>query len=126
VLAIAAARLGAETVTGLDYDTVAVEVAEENVRQAGLQDVISIGRAETPLAFEGQADLIVANIIAKVLIDMAEALAAKVKPDGLCVASGIVNERADDVKKAFDAAGFQTIEERVDGDWVALVCKRVR
>lgn len=125
VLAIAAAKLGAARVVGLDYDSVAVEVAEENVRQAGLEDVIQIGRAESPMAFEGQADLITANIIAKVLVDMAEELAAKTKPGGKCVASGIVHERADDVVNAFAAVGLDVVERRVDGDWVALVCERV-
>lgn len=125
LLAIAAKRLGAEAVTALDVDSVAVEVAEENIRQAGLESSITIGRADSPLAFEGIADLIVANIIPKVLVDMAEELAAKVRPGGICIGSGIVLERKDEVANAFAAVGLKTIEERVDGDWVALICERV-
>ncbi len=124
VLAIAAAKLGAKSVTGLDVDTVAVEAAEENVRQAGLDDRVHVGRADTPMAFDGQADIVVANIIAKVLVDMASELAAKVKPGGICVASGIVIERKDQVVDAFASAGLEVIDERTDGDWVALICER--
>ncbi len=124
VLAIAAARLGASSVVGLDADTVAVEVGQENVTQAGLSDIVRIGRADSPLAFAGQADLIVANILAQVLIDMAGDLAAKLKPGGLLISSGIIAERADDVGAAFEAAGMHTVETKRDGDWVALVSER--
>lgn len=125
VLAIAAARLGATSVVGLDIDSVAVETAEVNVEQAGLAGVIEIRRADSPLAFEGQADLVVTNIIAKVLVDIAGELAAKMKPGGTLLASGIVIERADDVREAFKANGIHIAEERVDGDWVALIARRI-
>jgi ribosomal protein L11 methyltransferase len=124
LLAIAAAGLGARSVVGLDIDSVAVEVAEENVRQAGLTDRVTIKQADSPLAFEGQADIVFANIIAKVLIDMGAALADKVRPGGKLVASGIVKERADQVKRAFGAVGLSVVQERTDGEWVALVCER--
>jgi len=124
VLAIAAAKLGARSVVGLDIDSVAVEVAEANVRQAGLSDRIVIRQADSPSAFDGQADVVFANIIAKVLIDMAGALAEKVKIGGKVVASGIVTERASGVTEAFDSVGLRVVEERTDGDWVALVCER--
>jgi ribosomal protein L11 methyltransferase len=124
LLAIAAARLGAQSVVGLDIDSVAVEVAEENVRHAGLTDRVTIRRADSPLAFEGQADIVLANIIAKVLIDMGAALAEKVRPGGTVVASGIVTERADQVRRAFEAVGLSVVQERTDGEWVALVCER--
>lgn len=124
VLAIAAARLGARSVVGLDIDSVAVEVAEENVLHASLTDRIAIRQADSPLVFEGQADVVLANIIAKVLVDMAEALAEKVRPGGIVVASGIVTERADQVRRAFEAVGLHVVRERTDGEWVALLCER--
>lgn len=124
VLAIAAAKLGAMCVAGLDVDPVAVETAEENVKQADIQDLVTIGCADSPTAFAGQADLVVANIIARVLVDMAEELATKVRPGGKCIASGIVIERKDQVVDAFASVGLDVIEERTDGDWVALICER--
>ena len=124
VLAIAAALLGAERVVGLDNDTVAVEVAQANVAHAGLADSVEIIRAESPCAFAGKADLVVANIIAKVLIDLATELADVMKPNGLLVACGIVTERCSDVCDAFKSAGISVVDKRFDGDWVALIGKR--
>jgi len=123
ILAMAAAKLGAGKVVGLDIDSVAVEVARENVKNAGLDNTIEIDRAETPLAFDGQADIVVANIIAKVIIEMAPDLAAKVKPGGILIASGIIQEHASDVCSALESAGLSFIEQRVEADWVALVLK---
>jgi len=123
ILAMVAAKLGAAKIVGLDIDSVAVEVARENVKNAGLDDAIEIDRAETPLAFDGQADIVVANIIAKVIIDMAPDLAAKVKPGGILIASGIIADRAPNVIAALESAGLSFIEQRVEADWVALVLK---
>ncbi|NLN77846.1 MAG: methyltransferase domain-containing protein, partial [Armatimonadetes bacterium] len=124
VLAIAAALLGAKRVVGLDNDTVAVEVAQANVAHAGLAGSVVIIRAESPCAFAGKADLVVANIIAKVLIDLATELADVMKPNGLLVACGIVTERCSDVCDAFKSAGISVVDKRFDGDWVALIGKR--
>lgn len=124
VLAIAAARLGAKSVVGLDIDSVAVEVAQENVRQAGLSDQIKIYQADSPTVFDSKADIVFANIIAKVLVEMAEALASKVKVGGTVIASGIVTQRADQVRDAFKAVGLNIVKEHTDGEWVALVCER--
>lgn len=124
VLAIAAVLLGAVRAEGLDFDSVAVEAATENVEQAQLSDRIIIRQADTPMVFDGHADLIVANIIPAVLIEMAKALAAKVKPGGIVLGSGIVTERAESVKTAFDGVGLRLLEERTDGEWVALVCEK--
>jgi len=125
ILAIAAARLGARSVVGLDFDSVAVEAATANVEQTGLAGSVAIRQADSPLAFEGQADLVVANIIAKVLVDIAGELSEKVRPGGTVIGSGIVTERVDDVKAAFEAAGLRVVEQRTDGDWVALIAERV-
>jgi ribosomal protein L11 methyltransferase len=48
----------------------------------------------------------------------------KVRVGGTVVASGIVTERADGVKRAFEAVGLSVVQERTDGEWVALVCER--
>ncbi|MGI6296852.1 MAG: 50S ribosomal protein L11 methyltransferase [Armatimonadota bacterium] len=124
VLAIAAALLGAQRVSAIDIDTIAVDTAIENVAQNGLSDLIDVMRADTPMAYGDEANVVVANIIAKVLIDMASDLAAKVMPGGLLIACGIINERADDVRRAFEAAGVLTVEQRVDGDWVAIIGRK--
>ncbi len=121
ILAIAAAKLGASHVTGLDYDPVAVEAAIRNVEMSGLSDRIDIREADNPSAFDGKAELVIANIIPNVIIGMASDLAAKVKPGGKLVTSGIVIERADEVRTALEQQSLIFKDQRVDGDWVALV-----
>jgi len=69
-------------------------------------------------------DLIVANIIARVLAALAEDMAAALAPGGLLIASGIIAEREEEVATAFAAAGLAPREHRQEGDWVALVYAR--
>ncbi|MHB9038456.1 MAG: 50S ribosomal protein L11 methyltransferase [Armatimonadota bacterium] len=121
ILAMAAAKLGAAKVVGLDNDPVAVEAAIENVKRVDLESIIRIERADSPSAFQGQADVVLANIIPKVIIEMAEELASKVNPGGKLIASGIVLERLQEVIDALAGFGFTLEETRQDGDWVALI-----
>lgn len=125
VIAIAAAQLGARRVVGLDIDSVAVEAAHANVVHAELEDTVQVHRADTPLAFDGAADLIAANILASILLDMADALKEKLRLGGILISSGIIAERADDVRDAYEAIGLRTIETKQDGDWIALISQRV-
>lgn len=126
ILAIAAVKLGAERAVGMDIDSVAVEVAVENVKREGLEKRIEIVRADSPAAFNGEADIVIANIIAKTIIEMAGNLRAKLAPEGKLITSGIIAERADEVQNAFLEAGIRTLEVRRDGDWAALISERVK
>ncbi|MCE5313937.1 50S ribosomal protein L11 methyltransferase, partial [bacterium] len=121
ILAMAAAKLGAAHVVGLEIDPVAVEAAVENVKRVNLESVICIKRADCPSAFDGKADIVLANIIAKVIIEMADGLASKVKPGGKLIASGIVHERSQEVIDALTGAGLTLTEIRKEGDWAALI-----
>ena len=92
--------------------------------ERGLDGIIDIAEADSPLAFEGVADLVVANIVPNVIMAMAEALCEKVKPGGRLITSGIVHERADEVRAKLESVGLATLEERADGDWVAIISER--
>jgi ribosomal protein L11 methyltransferase len=137
ILSIAAARQGSTPVLALDNDPVAVDVARENISRNGVSSEIhtalsTAGRGDLHpwLADETAApdipvrppfDLIVANIIAAVLIDLSNDLAALLAPGGILISSGIILERADEVSLAFAAAGLNQRERHVEGEWVALV-----
>lgn len=125
ILSIAAAKLGAANVTGIDVDPVAVEVAQANVEHSGLENKIKIVRGDSPRQYEGSADIIIANIIAAVLVNISEDLFAKLKPGGKLISSGIIVERANEVRDKYESIGLRTIEEKRDGDWVALISERV-
>ncbi|PZS02789.1 MAG: 50S ribosomal protein L11 methyltransferase [Candidatus Chloroheliales bacterium] len=127
ILAIAAAKLGAATVLAIDNDPVAVKSAAENV---ALNPEVGgrIGVVEGTLEATGgaQFNLVVANIIAKVIIELASGLAGALLPGATLIVSGIIEEKADSVALALAAAGLHNLERRQEGDWVALVARRAR
>ncbi len=124
ILAIAAARLGAVSIDALDTDGVAVRVAAANVEANGLSAAVTV-RQGSLAAGTPAYDLVVANIIASVLRDLAAALASAVRPGGLLLASGIIQERESEVAAAFTSAGLTVRERHAEGDWVALTCSRL-
>lgn len=122
ILAIAAARLGASEVLAIDNDPVAVKSATENIALNGeVAPQISVREGTLEAAHGQRFNLVVANIIAKVIIELASGLAASLLPSGTLIASGIIEEKADSVALALAAAGLHNIERRQEGDWVALI-----
>jgi ribosomal protein L11 methyltransferase len=114
VLAVAAARLGASTVTAIDIDPDAVDVTRANAER----NRVAVDASTMPLsATPGTYDLVLANIGAAVLRDGAATLQARVAPGGLLVLSGLLADAWEDVAACY--AGTATRSE-LDG-WVALV-----
>lgn len=154
ILAIAAAHLGAASVLALDTDPIAVAATRENVRHNAVDDRVQVaegslgngaalghwlgGRMKDdvgkmnnqndilpPSSFSLHSfDLIVANIIARVIAALAPDLAAALAPAGLLIASGIIAEREDEVVAALAAVGLSALERQQEGDWVALVYQK--
>ncbi|MER3436796.1 MAG: 50S ribosomal protein L11 methyltransferase [Chloroflexota bacterium] len=125
ILAIAAALLGARSVRAVDIEPVAVRRAAENVRLNNLTGIVqvavgSVDQDEVATAYE----LVVANIIARVLIDLAPGLAASVRPGGRLVLSGIIEPKEESVVAAFADVGLRRIRREVMDDWVAHVWER--
>jgi ribosomal protein L11 methyltransferase len=123
ILAIAALVLGAEAVYGVDIDPTAIRVAKENSRLNGVEE-----RAEfftgvcTDLT--GSAQIIVANIIADVIIDILPCIRERLHAQGLFVASGIILDRLDDVTRAIAQSGLVLESVLTEGDWVALTVRK--
>lgn len=111
ILAIIAAALGAREVVGVDIDPVAVGIAQDLVAQHAPRlfpdgvVVIGEGSANT-LADHGPFDVVIANMISPVLMELAPDLARLVSPSGVLVMSGISNPRASEVHDAFEAVGI--------------------
>lgn len=123
ILAIAAARLGARQVSGVDLDPVAVQVARENVQLNHVAAHVAIeeGSLETLNPTPRSFDRIVVNILADVITTLTPALVTCLRPAGTLIASGIIEEYADRVVEAFEAAGLRVVERRQEKDWVALI-----
>jgi ribosomal protein L11 methyltransferase len=151
ILSIAAARLGAAHVLALDVDGVAVRVARENIHRNRVarrvrveEGTVGSGgpirgapgpgrRARRPGARGGRDarapgeelfDLAAANISALVLKNARDGLAAAVRPDGLALLSGVLEKGAPDVRAAYVAGGWEHLETRAEGEWVAMVVRR--
>jgi ribosomal protein L11 methyltransferase len=124
ILAIAAAKLGAAHVLALDVDPIAVAAAAENAARNGVSGIVAVREGSVAAAGDAPFDLVVANILADVIRDLAPDLARLTRPDGLLLASGIIADRAPEVAAALTAAGFRREEERADQEWRALVVRR--
>lgn len=131
ILAIAAVRLGADLVLGVDNDAGAIPSAKRNATLNEMPDRIQF-EAGTHLDVLArtdvlsQAPVVLANILAPVLINMFETgLADCVLPSGLIVLGGILHSQADAVQKSAEAQHLKLVELLRNGDWVVLVMHRV-
>lgn len=123
ILGIAAARLGAKRVLAVDTDPVAVDVAAKNAALNGVGDVFCSGN--TPIsAIPGGFDLVLGNLIAEILIDMAPELLRRTAPGGHLILSGILTEKSGWVVEEFTKNGASLRAESVDGQWTALLFRR--
>lgn len=125
ILSVAAALLGARQVIAVDIDEPAVRAARENVERNGVADRVAVVRGNLlDNMTGGRADLVVANIIADVIIRLAPDAAAALKPGGRLIASGIINDRAGEVRQALGDVGLEPVKELTGGEWVAMVYRR--
>jgi ribosomal protein L11 methyltransferase len=120
ILALAAGLLGAGSVLAVDTDPLAVEATRRNAALNGLTQIIAARRGSVPLAEPRTFDIVVANLIAGLLVDLAPQLAAVLAPGGRLLASGIFHEREVDVRSAFERAGLRVAGRLDEDDWIAL------
>ncbi len=123
ILSIAAALLSAEDVLGIDIDPVAVEVAAENI---ALNNVEAVARAQYGDLTKGvdyQADVIVANLMADLVMMLAEDAAKHLVKGGYFISSGILVEKEVQVVEHLRKKGFAIMEVREDGGWCCIVAK---
>ena len=123
ILAIAAGKLGAGEMLGVDTDPIAVEATAANARLNGLVRRLRVRRGSIPSG-DGPFALVLANLIASLLVQLAEALRDELVPGGRILASGIFRDREGDVRAAFDAAGLTVTRRWAEEDWVALEAVR--
>lgn len=123
ILAIASVLLGARKVLACDTDPVAVAATDENIALNGVADRVEtfVGGIET---IEGQADVLVINILAEVVAALAPEISRRVRPGGDVIASGIIRERQALVEEAFAAVGLTTLRVEYQGEWVLLEARK--
>ena len=126
ILSIAALKLGAEKVLGVDIDMESVKNSRENADVNEVGEELLLGQGSVTEVLAGQfafksAPLVVANILAPVLIRLFEAgLADLIQPNGEIILSGILDHQAESVIEAGQAKGLKRGEVRQMKDWVAI------
>ena len=126
ILAICAAKLGADECKAYDIDPVAVKVARENVRDSGLTNV-TCDTSDLLRGVDksgGAYDVICANIVADIIIRMTPDVGQFMHESSVILASGIISERANDVISCFEQYGFRIVEKAEENGWCALVVGR--
>ncbi len=124
ILAVAAAKLGAESIQAVDLDAVAVRVAKENVEINRVEKQVKVSQGDLLTGIIGQADVIIANIIADIVIKLLKDIPGRLKDDGVFIASGIITERLSDVTAALLEHNLLLDRVIEEGGWVAMVIRK--
>ena len=124
ILAMAAVLLGADEAFGIDIDEEAVRVSNENIVKNGMTDRIRIEKGNLIDGVDYEADIIVANLMADLVMMLSPAAASQIRPGGIYITSGILDIKEEAVKKAIADAGFEITEVLADGEWRAIVARR--
>ena len=126
ILSICASKLGAKSCNAYDIDPVAVKVAKENAEADGC-DNITVGVSDLLHGVdrsEGKYDFCVANIVSDIIIRMMPDISDYITEDAPLILSGIIMDRADEVRACVKEHGFTIEREEKENDWVALLCKK--
>lgn len=124
VLSIASSLLGAKEVFAYDLDDVAVRVAKDNIALNQATDNIHVAAGDLLKGLTQEADVIVANILADILVHVTADAYRLIKAEGYLIMSGIISEKLDMVKQAALNAGFLLETHMLQGEWNALIFKK--
>ncbi len=131
ILAIMAYKFGAGFALGTDLDICAVDAVKENMEANDLSDrdyrllignIIDDPSVQDTVGY-GKYDVIAANILAEVLIELAPEVHRHIKPGGVFITSGILIEKEEVVKQAFTDAGFTILEVNEQGEWAGIIAR---
>lgn len=134
ILGISALKLGAKYICGTDLDEMALEVVQANKKSNGIIDkefeticgnILDDTRVQTKVGLE-KYDIIVANILAPVIIELQKKIANHLKNEGIFIMSGIIDDKEESVKKALkENPVWEILETNVQGEWVSITARKV-
>ncbi|HAA0649439.1 50S ribosomal protein L11 methyltransferase [Listeria innocua] len=125
VLSIASAKLGAKSILATDLDEIATRAAEENITLNKTEHIITVKQNNLLQDInKTNVDIVVANILAEVILLFPEDVYKALKPGGIFIASGIIEDKAKVVEEALKNAGLIIEKIEQQGDWVAIISKR--
>lgn len=121
VLSIAAKAMGVGQVEAYDLDDVAVEAAQTNLDLNPVSADVKVAANDLLTGIHTQADIIVANILAEIIIPLVPQAKANLKQGGYFITSGIIDDKFTMVMTAIKDAGFQITQHTQMGDWHSIV-----
>lgn len=132
ILAILSLMFGAEHAVGTDLDVCAVEAVAQNCEVNGINPErfeLLIGNIITDKAVQdkvgyGCYDIVVANILAEVLVPLTPVIVNQLKPGGIYITSGIIDEKEQTVVEAVRNAGLEVLEVTYQGEWVSVTARK--
>ena len=124
ILAIAALKLGAKEAEGVDIDPMCVRTAGENARRNGVAERLTVLVGDLSDKASGVYDIITANIVAAAILSLAPAVPALMAPGAKFIASGIIDERRDEVLDGLTAAGLRPVQVKEKRGWVCIICEK--
>lgn len=123
ILAITSAILGCKNSIGIDIDENCVLTAKENVKKNKVGTIVKIIKGNLLDTINTKADIIVANIIADIIIDIAGYIRNYLNDNGIFISSGILIEKIEEIKKVFKENNLEIISIKEKGEWACITAK---
>ena len=132
ILAILSLMFGAKHAVGTDLDICAIDAVADNCANNGIapeQFEMMIGNIITDKEIQDRVgyecyDIVVANILADVLVPLTPVIVNQLKPGGIYITSGIIDDKEQTVVDAVKAAGLEVVEVTYQGEWVSVTAKK--
>ncbi len=121
ILSVAAALLGSEKVIGIDIDESSVITSQESARINQTEDITQFICGDLVTDINMQADIVIANLFANTIIKLLPDIKRILKPKGLFISSGIIEDRLDEVTESYKANGLSPIKIDHIGDWYIVI-----
>ena len=121
ILMIAADKLGAGKIRGVDHDETAVDIAVENLKRNGVEvQRFFVNCADLAEGIIEKYDIVAANILSHVILDLLKDIRRVLKSDGVFICSGIVDKNEKQVVASMRKIGFEILEIGSKDEWVAI------
>ena len=124
ILTIAAGLLGAEPMTAVDIDELAVHSTRDNLRLNQMQDRVRIIHGNLVDQIHQPVNVVTANIVADAILRLLPDITPLLLPEGILITSGIITTREEEIVEATLALGLRLLEVRREGDWVAVLAQK--
>lgn len=125
ILSIVAAKLGASKVISTDLDELCVKITKENVNINNVEDIVEVKQGNLLDSISGKANIIVANIIAEIIVDLTKEVREFLHPEGIYITSGIITEKIPMVERTLIENGFKILEIKQMKSWACIIASMI-